>query len=338
MKAALLEKEKSFKIINVPIPKIQPDEVLIEVRSVAICGSEIHAFFGKHPFRKAPVITGHEFSGIISEIGQNVNNLKKGMRVTIEPQISCGKCFYCKSGKYNVCPDRISLGTKKWQGPFGNYIVSSANLVIPFSDKISFDTAALIEPLAVGVHALKIGEVKKGDNILILGAGMIGLSILMSAKFLGVTNVIITDLYDYRLGIAKYFGAKEILNSSEKDVKEELFQNYKLGADIVFIATGNKEAYMQSPLLCRRDGKMISVGLNTEPCIRPSDIGTAGCERKYFSSNAYIRDDFKTALELLEENNIEKLISEIRPIEDIQNTFSEITSNPEKFIRVILKF
>jgi len=230
------------------------------------------------------------------------------------------------------------LGTKKWQGPFGNYIVSPANLIIPFSDKISFEAAALIEPLAVGVHASKIGEVKKGDNILILGAGMIGLSILISARFLGVNNVIVTDLYDSRLEIAKYFGAKEILNSSKKDVKEELFKNYELGADIVFVATGNKEAYMQSPLLSRRDGKIIGVGINTGPCIRPADMGGAGCERKYFSSNAYIRDDFKTALELLEENNIEKLISEIRPIEDIQDTFLEIVSNPEKFLRIILKF
>lgn len=338
MKAALLEKEKSFKIVDVPIPKIHSGEVLIEVDSVAICGSEIHAFFGQHPFRKAPVITGHEFSGLISEVGENVKGLKKGMRVTNEPQISCGKCFYCKSGKYNICPYRISLGTKKWQGPFGNYIVSPANLVIPFSDKISFEAAALIEPLTVGVHALKIGEVKKDDNVLILGAGMIGLSILMSAKFLGVRNIIITDLHDSRLEIAKYFGAKEILNSSEKDVKEELFQNYKLGADIVFIATGNKEAYMQSPLLSRRDGKIIGVGINTEPCIRPTDMGGIGYERKYFSSNAYIRDDFKRALELLEKNNIEKLISEVRPIEDIQNIFLEIVSNPEKFLRVILKF
>mgnify|MGYP000609482736 CR=1 FL=1 len=178
---------------EVPVPEVKDDQVLVKIRNIGICGSDIHVYHGKHPFTKYPVTQGHEVSGEIAEIGKNVSGFQIGQKVTIEPQVYCGHCYPCRHGKYNLCEELKVMGFQT-TGTASEYFAVDASKVTPIPEDMSYEEGAMIEPLAVAVHGVKqMGDVK-GMNITVIGAGPIGNLVAQTAKGMGAAKVMITDV------------------------------------------------------------------------------------------------------------------------------------------------
>jgi len=201
-----------------PTPKPGPHDVLIAVKSVGICGSDVH--YWKHgrigPFiLTAPMVLGHESSGQVVVVGEKVTHLKAGDRVTMEPGVPCRMCNSCKTGKYNLCPDIIFMATPPYDGSLSNYITHPADFCFKLPDHVSFDEGAMCEPLSVGVHAVSRANITLGQTVLITGAGPIGLMCLLAAKAAGAGTTIITDIKQERLDVAKALGATYAIDTTK---------------------------------------------------------------------------------------------------------------------------
>lgn len=222
---AVLYGIEDLRLETQEIPEITDDEVLIEMDCVGICGSDIHYLvhgrIGDFVL-KDKMIIGHESSGVVRKLGKNVKNLQVNDRVAIEPGVACRKCNFCKIGKYNLCPDMRFCATPPYDGNLRRFYAHAADFCFKLPDHVTMEEGALLEPLSVGVHACRRAQVSLGDNLLILGAGPIGLVTLMCAKEMGASKVIITDLLQSRLDVAKEFGADFTLLIEKTDTENDL--------------------------------------------------------------------------------------------------------------------
>jgi L-iditol 2-dehydrogenase len=201
---------------QIPTPEPGPGEVLVKIMRIGVCGSDIHVYHGKHPFTKYPVTQGHEVSGKIAALGENVRGLRTGQRVTIEPQVVCGKCYPCRHGKYNLCEELKVMGFQT-TGTASEYFAVDAARVTPLPDEMTYNEGAMIEPLAVAVHAVRRAGDVRGLQVGVLGAGPIGNLVAQCAKAMGAAKVMVTDVSDYRLELAKACGADAAVNTANVD-------------------------------------------------------------------------------------------------------------------------
>ena len=224
---------------EVPVPEVGDDQVLVKIMNIGICGSDIHVYHGKHPFTKYPVTQGHEVSGEITGLGKNVTGFKVGQKVTIEPQVYCGHCYPCRHGKYNLCEELKVMGFQT-TGTASEFFAVDASKVTPIPEEMSYEEGAMIEPLAVAVHAVKqMGDVK-GMNITVIGAGPIGNLVAQTAKGMGAARVMITDVSDLRLTKAKECGIDICVNTKEKNFGEALVEAFGPDkADVIYDCAGN---------------------------------------------------------------------------------------------------
>ncbi len=247
-----------------PIPKIQPDEVLIKVGSVGVCASDIHYYregrIGDQVVRE-PIVLGHEFSGIVVEVGEDVNTLSPGARIAIEPGKHCKKCKPCREGMINLCENIIFFGTPPIDGSLREYLAWPAELCVEVSEKISLDEAAMIEPLGVGVYAVDLAEMAGGENIVILGVGAIGLSVLQAAKVLGAGKLIVSDPIRERRDLALQLGADIAVDPSFENSTEAILEKTGGGADVVFECAGMPNAVLQTTELLAPRGRIVIVGI-----------------------------------------------------------------------------
>ncbi|ESO87240.1 hypothetical protein LOTGIDRAFT_205809 [Lottia gigantea] len=221
--SAVLYKTQDLRLVDRPIPEPGQGEVQICMQKMGICGSDVK-FWQKgaigHFVVTGPMLLGHECSGVISKLGEGVTNLKVGDRVAIEPGIPCRKCEWCKSGRYNICPDVFFLATAPDSGALARYHVHAADFCFKLPDNVSFEEGALVEPLSVGLHACQRAGVSLGSKVLVCGAGPIGLSTMLSAKAMGAAVVCLTDIDEKRLEFAKEMGADVTVKIESKDVLE----------------------------------------------------------------------------------------------------------------------
>ncbi len=213
MKAAVLHAPGDIRIEDVALPKTKDDEVLVEVHSCGICGTDFHVYKGEREV-KLPLIQGHEIAGKVVEIGKNVNENLLNARVTIEPNFTCGKCFFCKTGRYILCENRKTLGLTL-SGGFCEYIAAPQEYVWKISEQIFYDEGAIVEPLTVGFHAVERANIRLGQKVVVFGLGIIGLSIVQFAKLAG-SQVCAIDLVEKRLELAKQLGAEKTFNVSRE--------------------------------------------------------------------------------------------------------------------------
>ena len=264
MKAAVLTKPKTIEIQDVPDPKPAPHEVLIRVKTVGICGSDLHYYeHGRIGTQvvEYPFILGHEVGGEIAEVGSNVKGFEPGDKIAIEPQQTCGKCEFCKSGRYNLCPHVKFLATPPVNGAFAEYITHPADMTFKLPDTMDYEQGALLEPLAIGFHVSDRAEASLGERVLITGAGCIGLVILLALKAKGLSEIYVSDVLDNRLAMARELGAREVFRADRTDpVKEILKRTDGRGADIVIEASGNPKAIAGTVDAVRRGGKILMLG------------------------------------------------------------------------------
>ena len=265
MKVALLTKPGVIEIVERGIPVPADDEVLIRVRAVGLCGSDVHYYehgkIGPYVVEK-PIILGHEASGDIAAAGKNVRHLKEGQRVAIEPGVTCGRCAHCKAGRYNLCPHVRFLATPPVDGAFCEYIAMRSDFVFPIPDHLSYEAAAMVEPLSVGIHAVRRGRLQPGQTVAVFGMGPVGILAAVAAKAFGAKRVVGVDLEAFRLDVALRMGATDVVNIRERDPVEAIrAMTDGIGVDLAVETAGNPKALQAAVASVRRGGSVSVVGL-----------------------------------------------------------------------------
>jgi len=268
MKAAVLNKPGEVVIKDLPRPVIKDNEVLIRVKAVGVCGSDIHYYKtgGAGDFKvDSPIILGHEAAGDIVEAGEKVTRIKVGDRVTIEPGVPCMKCSYCRTGHYNLCPEVVFMATPPDDGAFAEYVKVSEDFVYPLADKVSYEAAALIEPFAVGLYAVERAGLSPGQSVVVNGCGPIGLMCIQAARVAGAGRIFAIDIEDKRLAYAQNYGATDILKAGESNYDDCLFaKTGGQGCDVVFEASGSEQGIQPAFKYIRRGGKYIAIGVTSK--------------------------------------------------------------------------
>ncbi len=258
--AAVLYAPHDVRIEERPVPKPGPKEVLIEIKAVGVCGSDVHYYehgrIGSYVVRQ-PLILGHEASGIIVDVGEGVNKGRVGERVAIEPGIPDGVCEQCRSGRYNLCPNVRFFGTPPIDGAFTNYVTIPESFAYKLPDQMSDEEGALIEPLSVGLWACRKAMLRGADHVLITGAGPVGVLALKVALALGATQITMTDVSPQRLEMGRKLGATRTVN-----VAETPLTNVGVEADVLIECSGNQKALMDGIRSLRPAGKAVAVGMS----------------------------------------------------------------------------
>ena len=268
MKALVLHKTRDLRVDEVAKPKPGPGQVLVRVRAVGLCGSDVHYYtHGRigDQVVKAPMIVGHEGAGEVAALGPGVEGLQVGQRLALEPALSCGRCEFCMTGRPNLCPKVKFCSTPPNNGLMCEYAVLEAHQCVPIPDALSWDEAAMLEPLQVGVHANNLARVLPDETVAVVGAGCIGLGCLEVARVAGAGRLIATDKLDYRLKLARKLGADETINVDKKDPLAEVQRlTGGCGADVVFECTNHAAGAPQAWSLAAIGGRVIMLGIPEE--------------------------------------------------------------------------
>lgn len=308
-------------------------EVLIRVRSSSICGSDLHIYKGKHPSAPLPVAIGHEFAGDVVAVGDCVQKVKPGDRVTVEPVITCGKCLSCRQGHYGYC-DTLSFHYRKGQGALADYFIADEKYVYKLPEYLSYDTAALIEPLAVAVHAVRRAKVSLGDKLAVLGAGPVGILIAALCKQAGAEEVLVVDLAEHRLKVARDFGATRTVNpDSAEEIVREITGGR--GLDKTFECVGIEATLIQAMSLLKLGGLATTIGIFEQPKVTIPAALFVAKEITVQGSQGYCWD-FDTALERTKVLDLTRLISHIMPLDKIGEAMEVALDPSEKAVKIIL--
>ncbi len=264
MKVLRLHQPFDLRFHEEAIPETGPDDVLVKIRSVGICASDIHYYSeGKigDQVPEKPIVLGHEFSATVVKVGDRVRSLVEGARVAVEPSRPCRECPMCRLGNINVCPDVKFFGTPPTDGCLREYLAWPAELCLPVSESVSVDEAAMIEPLAVGVYAVDLAEIAGRETIAVLGAGAIGLSVIQAARIAGVGKIIVSEPIAERRELAGKFGADVLIDPNALDSTAAICEHSDGGAEIVFECAGTSVAISQTPRVAAIKGRIIIVGI-----------------------------------------------------------------------------
>ncbi len=327
----------TIEIKEVPVPEVKPGQVLVAMKRVGVCGSDIHVFHGQHPYVTYPLTQGHEVSGEIVALGEGVTSLAIGQKVTIEPQVTCGQCHPCRHGKYNLCENLKVMGFQT-TGAASEYFAVDAAKITLLPDSMTFEEGAMIEPLAVAVHAVKrVGDIT-GKKVAVLGAGPIGILLVQTLKAFGAAEVLVTDVSDLRLKLAKACGADYAFNTREVEfgqVVVECFGPDK--ADLIYDCAGNNITMGQAIQNARKGSIIVLVavfaGMATVDLAKLNDS-----ELDLYTTMMYRHDDYIDAIRIVSEGkvNLKPLVSKHFPLVQYQDAYEFIDSNRETTMKVLI--
>ncbi|MHB1456882.1 MAG: zinc-dependent alcohol dehydrogenase [Armatimonadota bacterium] len=329
----------AFKEVDVPSPA--PGEVLIRISRIGICGSDISAYYGRHPYIHCPVVLGHEFSGTIAGIGDDVGNLHIGDRCTVIPHLVCGECPACKSGRFNLC-GKLRVPGAQADGAFGDYICMPADMVVSVPNNVPMEQAALVEPAAVGYHAARKGNPQPDEIALIFGAGPIGMFTMQAIKALGVKKVIIADKDAARLDLAKKLGVDGCIDISEgrtDDILDELVDGGDK-IDVFYDCVGfGGQALNEIIRIARRGVRVVVAGVLESGCIVPLLPDFVEHELTLTGSTMYVPSDFRDVLDLMAVGHIrvDGMISHRASLMDVEDIYRMIDARQEPFYKIILE-
>jgi (R,R)-butanediol dehydrogenase / meso-butanediol dehydrogenase / diacetyl reductase len=336
MKAALFQGPNKIEVKEIEKPNIQQGEALIKIHYAGICGTDIHIFKGKHPRAQAPLVMGHEFSGVIEEINTEQTNLKIGDRVVVNPLLPCGRCSVCREGKIHLCPNLHLIGIDR-HGAFADYTRANIERIIKIPDSLSMEIAALAEPVAVAVHAVRKAQVSVGDKIVVMGGGPIGQLVAQVAKLDGASPVILSEIAPERIDFAQKMGLITA-NSKDETIKKVTELIRKEGADIVFEAVGVQSTYDYITDIVKPDGKIIAVGAASGP-LAVNFWKIFFNELNIIGIHVYDQIAFEIAIQLL--NNYTEMfqhfISKVIGYNELQNEFADLAEGNASVMKILVK-
>jgi L-iditol 2-dehydrogenase len=337
MRQAVMVSPGKIEFRDVPVPRPGDDQVLVKIHRIGICGSDIHVYHGKHPYTSYPVVQGHEAAGEITEKGARVRGLAIGDRVTIRPQVTCGACYPCTHGQYHIC-DQLKVMGFQTTGVASDFVAVKASNILKLPRGTPFDFGAMVEPLAVGVHALSRGGSAKGKKVLVLGAGPIGNLVAQAAHGMGAADVAITDVSEFRLGVAAKCGIEHRLNASSSGMEAFIPGVFgKDKADLILECVGANPTVAQAVSSARKGTDIIIVGVFGDKAT--VDLGLVqDRELRLIGTLMYQESDFRTAIGLIEKGRVslEPLITHHFPFSDYEAAYRHIETNRETSMKVMM--
>ena len=326
-----------------PMPKPGPDDVLIKIQSVGVCGSDLH-YYSKGSIGdfivKFPFVLGHEAAGVITEVGENVTTLKPGDRVCMEPGVPCMKCEECLTGNYNLCKDVRFWATPPYDGVLSEYVTHPAAFTFRIPDHMSFTEGALVEPLAIGLHACNTGGVKLGHTVAIVGAGCIGLVTLLAAKAYGATRIIVGDVLEKRLNKALELGAAAVVNTKEEDFAQKVLElTGGRGADVCIDCAGFSPTVDACLSAAKPAGTVVIVGMGAD---RVDGFNTSIMSTKELVVKSIFRyrNLYPTAINAIAGGliNVGAIVSHRFTFDDTINAFSTCTKDIRNVVKGVIEY
>lgn len=348
MKATRWYGIKDIRIEDIPEPTPKEDEVKVKVHWCGICGSDLHEYLAgpifipvekEHPVtkEKAPVVLGHEFSGEVVDIGSKVTKFKVGDRVVVEPIVACGECENCVVGKYNLCVTLGFHGLAGGGGGFAEYTTFPEKFIHKLPDNLSYEEGALVEPIAVALHAVRLSKIKAGDSAVVFGCGPIGLGMIQSLKAAGAKEVYAVEVAKTRKEKAIKFGATKVLDPTQVDVPQEIKKlTGKGGVDVAFDAAGVQATLISALNSVRAGGQVVVTSIwEKEAGINPNLFVIP--EREIVGTIAY-RDIFPAVIQLLSDKRISTdgwITKKISLDELVQGGFEELINNKDTHVKIM---
>ncbi len=341
-KTFYLTKLEEMEAREAPMPVMGPDDVIIRIQSVGVCGSDLH-YYSKGSIGnfivKFPFVLGHEAAGVITEVGENVKTLKPGDRVCMEPGIPCMKCEECLTGHYNLCKDVKFWATPPYDGVLSEYVAHPAAFTFKIPDNMSFTEGALVEPLAIGLHACNTGGVKLGQTVAIVGAGCIGLVTLLAAKAYGATQIIVGDVLDKRLDKARELGAIPV-NTKETDLAQKVMElTGGRGADVCIDCAGFTPTVDACLSAAKPAGMVVIVGMGED---RVNGFNTSIMSTKELTVKSIFRyrNLYPTAINAIADGriNVGAIVSHRFTFDDTINAFATCTRDIRNVVKGVIEY
>lgn len=342
MKAAIMTDLMQVHLEDVEVPKIKENEVLVKVEYVGVCGSDLHYYESGRIgdfIVEPPFILGHEAAGLVVEVGSKVSHLKIGDRVAMEPGKTCGECEFCKSGKYNLCKDVIFFATPPVDGVFKEYVAHDASLCFKLPENVSSMEGALIEPLAVGLHAAKQGNASLGQIAVVTGTGCIGLTSILSLKAMGVSKVIVVDIIDKRLEKALELGADIVINAKKEDVIAKIMEiTDGKGVDLGIETAGSEITASQLIKVAKKGSTIVLVGYSASGNMT-LPIGMALDKELTFKTVFRYRNIYPMAIEAVASGqiNIKNVITHYFELDHIKEALDACVHQKAEIVKGVIK-
>lgn len=342
MKALALTAHNTFEVQQVPDPVPGPNEVLVRVAACGICGSDVHGMDGSTGRRRPPIIMGHEAAGTIEALGSNVSAWECGARVTFDSTVYCGHCDYCRVGRVNLCEQRRVLGVSceeyRQHGALAEYVAVPQHILYRLPGNLTFEHAAMVEPVSIAVHAVSRAHVGQVDTALVVGSGMIGLLLVQMLRVRGCHSIIAVDIDALRLAVAGRFGAHVLLNANEVNVPEAVREHTGgHGADAAFEVVGTSAALMNAIQSVRKGGSVTLVGNLASMAEVPLQVIVTR-ELSLYGSCASC-GEYPECLRLMAGGAIDvaPLISAVAPLDEGAQWFARLYNKEPGLMKVILR-
>jgi len=342
MKALVHTAPMKFEIRDVPVPQCGDDELLVRVKAVGICGSDVHGYTGTTGRRIPPLIMGHEAGGVVEAVGRNVKNASAGDRITFDSTVYCNLCPACRQGRVNLCTNRKVLGVATpafhRDGAMAEYVVVPWWIIYRLPEGVSFEEAALIEPCSVSLHAARITPIEVNDVVAVVGAGQIGLFAMQGARVKGAGKLVVLDVREERLALARQLGADVTINPSTVDVTVEMRKVLgRPDADVVLEAVGTETAVSLALGLTKLGGQVTLIG-NVTPRIQVNLQDIVSREITIRGSCA-IAGEYQASLDLMAAGRIngKPLISRVMPLAEGQQAFDALHHGEPGLIKIVLR-
>jgi len=342
MKALVFEGPYSMSYKDVPTPEPGPGEVRIHVKAVSICGSDTGGYKGGSAMRTPGLIMGHEFSGVIEKLGEGVSGLSVGQRVGVITNLFCENCRDCREGRDNVCVNRAIIGTTmpvygQYNGAMADYVIAPAKKIIALPDHVSFNEAALAEPLSIGLRSTNHVKKIEGQTVFVFGAGPIGLLTIQCIRAKGAARIVAVDIVDNRLEVAKECGATDVINSKKEDVLKIAGEmTGGEGFDVVFDCVGSKETVNGCNKIVRCGGTVVWIGL-VEPAFE-FDYKYAVCKEITFICAYMYTTELQEGLDLIASGKLDvsRIVTGVYPMSEGAKHFDLLAKGESSDIKIIL--
>jgi threonine dehydrogenase-like Zn-dependent dehydrogenase len=342
MKALILKEYKQFACEDVPAPVAGPADVIVAVKACGICGSDVHGMDGSTGRRRPPIIMGHEAAGVISSLGSGVIGWKAGDRVTFDSTIYCGHCEFCRRGLINLCDNRRVLGVScedyRQNGAFADFVAVPQHILYRLPDGLSFEHAALVEPFAIALHAIRRAPPILNDTVVVVGAGMIGLALVQALSQAGCGRLIAVDVAADRLALAAKCGATTAINSATEEAPAAILRLTRgLGADLAFEAVG-LPATVDLTLRCLRKGGAATLVGNVTPKVE-FPLQTAVTRELTIHGSCASQGEYPACLDMLARGALRAapLISATAPLAEGAAWFDRLYRREAGLLKVVLK-
>ena len=337
MRQAVMTEPGTIEFGDVPKPKAGPGEILLRIKQIGVCGSDIHVNHGKHPFTSYPVVQGHEFSGEVISVGQGVTGIEPGNKATARPQVVCGRCRPCKRGDYNIC-DHLKVEGFQAPGCAQDYFVTSKEKIVLLPENLSFEQGSLVEPTAVACHSTGRAGNIAGKNVVVLGAGTIGNLVAQVVRCRGARNILITDISDFRLDIAQKCAIPNISNAAKETLDvaaKRVFGDE--GFDVAFEAVGVEATMDAAVANIEKGGRIVVLGVFGEkPRIDMSIVGDR--EQTLIGTLMYKHEDYIEAVKFIASGDVitEPLVTKHFPFEEYSDAYKFIDEQGDKTMKVMI--